>query len=110
MMTVTHGKPHTRKQILFYAAILAVLAVGPAFTSIGGWVYLAVALYFNARFLLGAWRLSLRSETVAEADKYKAEKKYFGFSILYLFVMFGALAVDAVIMSLGLLPALPVLF
>ena len=50
MLTVTHGRPATRAHILVYTVLLAVLAIGAAATQIGGPVYLAVALVFNALF------------------------------------------------------------
>ncbi len=95
MLTVTHGKAVTRKHILAYAALLAPLAVYAAFTSIGGWIYLAAALYLNTKFVYGAWQLYKRDDATADADSYKAEKKYFRFSLTYLFASFGALLVQA---------------
>ena len=49
----------------------------------------------NARFLLGAWRIWRRDEAAAEADRYAVEKRFFGFSLLYLFLHFGALLAEA---------------
>ncbi|MBW0156851.1 heme o synthase [Sedimentimonas flavescens] len=94
MLTVTHGRRATRTQILIYALILAPVAVGAAFTSIGGPVYLAASLVLNALFIRGAWRLWRRDEDVALAEKYSAEKRYFYFSLLYLFGHFSALLVE----------------
>ncbi len=110
MMTVARGKPHTRKLVLVYAVLLAPLAVAIAFTSIGGWVYLTAAVVLNAIFVYGAMRIAKTPETEAEANKYAYEKRYFGFSILYLFVHFAALAADAGLRALDLAPALPVVF
>ncbi|PTX56977.1 protoheme IX farnesyltransferase [Litoreibacter ponti] len=102
MLTVTHGRRETRKQIFIYAALLAPLAIGAAFTSIGGWIYFVAALYLNARFTWGAWKLWQRDETQAEADAYAAEKKYFRFSLLYLFASFGALLLQAAWVKAGM--------
>ncbi len=102
MLTVTHGRRETRKQILIYTALLAPLAIGTAFTSIGGWIYLSVALYLNAKFLLGAWKLWQRDEDMAEADQYRAEKKYFRQSLSYLFLHFGALLLQAIWVKAGM--------
>ncbi len=102
MLTVTHGRRETRKQILIYTVLLAPLAVGTAFTSIGGWIYLAAALVLNARFLMGAWKLWQRNEAQAEADKYAAEKKFFRLSLSYLFLHFGALLLQAIWVKLGM--------
>jgi protoheme IX farnesyltransferase len=53
MLTVTHGRKSTRIHVLVYTLLLFPVAVGTAFTSIGGPVYLAVALFFNIWFLKG---------------------------------------------------------
>ncbi|RLJ60634.1 protoheme IX farnesyltransferase [Litoreibacter meonggei] len=102
MLTVTHGKRETRKQIFIYAVLLAPLAIGAAFTSIGGWIYLTAALYLNAKFVWGAWKLWQREEADAEADIYTAEKAYFRFSLVYLFASFSALLLQAVWVKAGM--------
>ena len=43
MMPVVAGAASTRRQILAYSLILVPLGVAPAFTGLGGPVYLAVA-------------------------------------------------------------------
>ncbi|MDF1707482.1 MAG: heme o synthase [Paracoccaceae bacterium] len=102
MLTVTHGRRVTRNHILAYTVLLAPLAVGTAFTSIGGPVYLAVSLVLNGLFLLGAWRIWRRDEDVSQADKYKVEKSFFGLSLLYLFLHFGAILLEAALRPYGL--------
>lgn len=101
MLTVTHGRRATRRHILAYTLILAPVAVGTAFTSIGGPLYLAVAVVLNALFIRGAWRLWRRDEAVAEAEKYAAEKRFFYFSLLYLFGHFAALIAQKAVLTLG---------
>jgi protoheme IX farnesyltransferase len=95
MLTVTHGRAETRKQILIYTILLVPVALGLAFTSVGGPVYLATAVVLNAIFVKGAWDIWRRDEAVAEADEYAVEKKVFRFSLFYLFLHFGALLADA---------------
>jgi protoheme IX farnesyltransferase len=102
MLNVTHGRPATRRHILAYTALLAPLAIGTAFSSIGGPVYLAVAVVLNLRFLHGAWVIYRRDDAMAEADNYKVEKAFFRFSLYYLFALFGALMVDAGLVRFGL--------
>lgn len=102
MLTVTHGRKETRRQILIYTALLAPLAIGTAFTSIGGWIYLSAALVLNARFLIGAWAVWKRDEADAEGDKYLVERKFFRQSLGYLFLHFGALLAQAVWIKLGM--------
>ena len=105
MLTVTHGRAATRRQILVYTLILAPVALALAATPVAGPVYLAAALVLNAMALHGAWVIRGRDEATAEADKYAAEKRFFRFSLLYLFLHFGALLADA-----GLARLLPGVF
>ena len=102
MLTVTHGRKSTRAHILVYTILLVPVAVGAAFTSIGGWVYLTTAVLLNAWFLIGAWRIWRRDEAVAEADKYAVEKAVFRFSLYYLFLHFGAFLAEAALRPYGM--------
>ena len=102
MLTVTHGRKSTRAHILAYTVLLTPFAIGTAFTSVGGPVYLAVATVLSAEFLRGAYRIWRRDEAMAEADKYKVEKAVFRFSLLYLFLLFGALLAEAALRPYGL--------
>ena len=102
MLTVTHGKKVTRNHVLVYTLALIPFALGLGFTSIGGPVYLAVSVLLNAEFLRGAYRIWKRDEVMAEADSYKVEKAVFRFSLLYLFLHFTALLVEAVLHSSGM--------
>jgi protoheme IX farnesyltransferase len=91
MLTVTHGRRATRRHILAYTVLLVPVALGLGFTTIGGPVYLAAAVVLNLIFLAGAIRIARRDESIAEADGYAAEKRFFRFSLTYLFLHFGAL-------------------
>ncbi|MBP9048888.1 MAG: heme o synthase [Tabrizicola sp.] len=102
MLTVTHGRKATRVHILVYTLLLVPVALGAAVTSIGGPLTLAVALGLNAWFVIGAVRLWRRDETMAEADKYAAEKAFFRFSLIYLFLHFAAFLAEAALKSAGL--------
>ncbi|MGJ8544596.1 MAG: heme o synthase [Sulfitobacter sp.] len=101
MLTVTHGRPATRRHIIAYTVLLAILAVGTGFTGIGGPIYLAVAVVLNALFLLGAWRIWQRDETMSEADDFAVERKFFRLSLWYLFLHFGAILLEAALRPLG---------
>ncbi|MEP5730620.1 MAG: heme o synthase [Sulfitobacter sp.] len=102
MLTVTHGRPTTRRHILGYTVLLAVLAVGTGFTSIGGYVYLSFAVVLNALFLLGAYRIWQRDEDMSEKDDFLVERKFFRLSLYYLFLHFGAILVEASLRPFGL--------
>ncbi|MCX7888773.1 MAG: heme o synthase [Rhodobacteraceae bacterium] len=100
MLTVTHGRQATRRHILAYSLLLVPVALALALTPIGGPVYLAAAIVLNMRLLRGAAGLARRTEAEAEADGYAAEKSFFGFSLSYLFLLFGALLADAALRGL----------
>lgn len=102
MLTVTHGRRVTRQHILGYTVLLALFAIGAAFTSIGGPVYLAVAVILNALFLKGAVDIWRRDETMAEADDFAIERRFFKLSLLYLFLHFGAILAEAALKPWGL--------
>ena len=97
MLTVTHGRRATRVHILVYTVLLAALALGLAFTSVGGPIYLIAALVLNAMFLRDAVRIWRRDEEASEADNFKVEKSFFKLSLLYLFLHFGAILADTVL-------------
>ena len=102
MLPVTAGPRATRVQILVYALILAPVAILPAFTPIGGPVYLAGALVLNAIFVGGAFAILRRDEARAEADRFRTEKRFFGFSIVYLFLHFCLFLAEAGLRAAGL--------
>lgn len=110
MLPVSKGTKVTRNHIFGYAIVLAPIAIAPAFTQVGGVVYFSVAFILNAIFLIGAFRLWRRNDALADADNYSAEKKFFAFSILYLFAHFVALLIEAVLRMLDLPISWPVWF
>jgi len=102
MLTVTHGRKATRAHVLVYTIVLVPVAVGAAFTPIGGPAYLAISALLNAGFLYGAWRIWQRDEAAAEADSYRVEKQVFRFSLYYLFLHFGAFLLEAALRGFGM--------
>ncbi|MEM9318429.1 MAG: heme o synthase [Pseudomonadota bacterium] len=99
MLTVTHGRPETRRQIALYSLVLVPVAFGLVLTPIAGPAYLATACVFNAAFLWGALHIWRRDDVVAIADNYRVEKSFFRLSLVYMFAHFAALLADA---ALGL--------
>jgi len=87
MLPVVAGDRETRRQILIYTALLAPVALAPAFIGLSGPVYAGAAALLSAAFLLHGWNvLRDRRDVVA--------KRMFGFSIVYLFGLFAMLVVD----------------
>lgn len=102
MLTVTHGRRATRAHILGYSLVLAVVAIALGLTSIGGPVYMVVALILNGMFIKGAWDVFRRDDVASDADKHKAERRLFKLSLAYLFLHYGALLVEASLKPFGL--------
>ena len=88
MLPVTHGVAFTRLQILFYTAILCAVTLLPFATRMSGPIYLVGAIACNAVFLRHAVALYRRP------DDDSLPMKMFGFSILYLALIFSFLLVD----------------
>ena len=99
MLPVVAGAAETRRQILIYTLILAPLGVAPWFLGYTGPLYGVVALVAGAAMIVLALRVR------AERDGHKASKQLFGFSILYLFLLFAILLVDRLLG--GLIAYLP---
>jgi len=95
MLTVTHGKKSTRNHILTYTVLLTPFSIGLAFTSIGGPIYFTLSIILSLMFLLGSWKLFRRNEKIATEDNYTDERKLFKFSLFYLFLLFAALLIEA---------------
>jgi protoheme IX farnesyltransferase len=101
MLTVTHGRQATRRQILIYSVILSVISIAMAFTAVGGLVFLAAAVVLNALLLRSAWAIAGRDEDLADDDRYATERKFFRLTLVYLFVMFLAVWLESGLRAFG---------
>lgn len=92
MMPNVAGDASTRRQILVYSALLAVIGALPYLLGHAGPAYGIAAGILGAEFLRRAlvlWRQ-------ADAHQNRAAKSLFGYSILYLFGLFGVRLTEAV--------------
>ncbi|MEM9970075.1 MAG: heme o synthase [Pseudomonadota bacterium] len=103
MLTVTHGRPSTRRHILIYTLLLAPISLWLALTVVAGPVTMMAAVVMNALFVRGAFEIYARNETMSEADNYAVEKRFFRVSLYYLFAHFGAILIDAALRAGGVL-------
>ena len=94
MLPVVAGAAETRRQILIYAVLLAPLSLAPALLGAAGMLYGAVAFGLSLIFVLYALRVRF-DRTLASA------RRMFGFSILYLFLVFAALIVDRAVSGMA---------
>jgi heme o synthase len=91
MLPVVAGAAETRRQILIYSLTLAPIGAAPWLTGEAGLIYGVTALIAGGMMARLALRLYRFGDTAA-GDR--AAKKLFGFSILYLFLLFAVLLVD----------------
>jgi protoheme IX farnesyltransferase len=89
MLPVVKGAPETYRQIEIYTWGLVALTLAMPLLGAGGLVLAATALVLGVLFLRKAAR-ARRSESVREA------RGVFGYSILYLFVLFVGIIADAI--------------
>jgi len=92
MLPVVAGMEATKRQILLYCIVLAAVAAAPWLLGYAGAVYGTTTLIAGALMIMLATRL--RSERDAQRER-QAAQRLFGFSILYLFIGFAALLVEA---------------
>jgi len=93
MMPVVAGRASTKRQMLAYTLILVPVSLTPALLGGAGLVYAAGAAVLGLMFIASALRV-LREPEGAED---KAAKAMFGFSILYLFLLFAVLLADVLL-------------
>jgi protoheme IX farnesyltransferase len=87
MLPVVRGEEETRRQILLYALLLVVLTLVLSPFGMMGLVYFGAALVLGGLFIGYAWRLWRRATPLAARHLYL-------YSMLYLFLLFTAMAVD----------------
>jgi protoheme IX farnesyltransferase len=99
MLPVVAGPDATRLQILVYTILLAPIGVLPAAMGFAGPVYAAVAVVTGARMIQRAWAVYRIREG---QDAARACGRLFGYSILYLFGLFGVLLAEEVLGRFGI--------
>lgn len=92
MLPNVSGERTTKNQIVLYAVLTAVSGVVPALMGFAGVVYGGVAATLGAAFI---W-YSFKTWQMPDGDeKMIPAKKLFAYSLVYLFAIFTALAVDS---------------
>lgn len=87
MLPVTHGVAYTKLSMLLYTVLLVVVSLLPYATDLSGFYYLIAALCLGAAFLTQMIRLYQNPSKIIAAQS-------FGFSIVYLLLLFVALLAD----------------
>jgi protoheme IX farnesyltransferase len=91
MLPVVAGAAETRRQILLYSLLLVPIGAAPWLAGCADAIYGAVALLAGGAMVALAWRLKVAKDGERGA---RLAKRLFGFSILYLFVLFAVLLIE----------------
>jgi protoheme IX farnesyltransferase len=92
MLPVVSGPSVTRQQIALYTLSMTAAAIAPWPLGLAGLVYGLAATALSLGFL--GLSLQVLANRATEPAGMRPEKRLFAFSILYLFVLFGALVID----------------
>jgi heme o synthase len=91
MLPVVAGQTETKRQILLYTCVLVPVSLAPWLLGFAGTVYGGAAMAAGALIAMLAWQLRTADDG---RPSEQAARRLFGFSILYLFVLFAVLLVD----------------
>ncbi len=100
MLPNVAGRAETRKQILIYTVLLLPTIALPYLTGTAGLVYAIGATLLTIKFLMDAIAVYRAADVAAEN---KAAGKLFGYSIVWLFAVFGLILVERLVGLSGLL-------
>jgi len=87
MLPVTHGVEFTRLQILLWTILLLITTLLPYLTGMSGLIYLIVAITLGLGFIYFAVQMMRKKDN-------KTAMRTFGYSIVYLMLIFAALLID----------------
>jgi protoheme IX farnesyltransferase len=94
MLPVVSGVDFTKKNIFAYAIILFPITILPFYFNFAGLVYLIPTIFLGLFYIFLTFKLLI---TDIKKNIEKLSKKIFGFSILYLFLIFALLLVESFI-------------
>ena len=94
MLPITSGVKTTKFNIFIYALILFPIAISPYFLNFSGLLYLIFAIALSSYYIFISYLLLKEKNPVIEK---KLAAKLFGYSILYLFMIFTFVLADKVI-------------
>jgi protoheme IX farnesyltransferase len=92
MLPVVAGVQNTRRQIFIYSLPMAVAAIAPWPLDLTGPIYGVAAAALSVVFI--ALTLPVLTSRSTEPKQMAPEKRLFGYSVFYLFALFGALVAD----------------
>jgi len=96
MLPITSGIRTTKLNIFIYALILFPIAISPFFLNYYGLIYLILAAVLSGYYVFISYKLFKEKDSILEK---KLAIKLFGYSILYLFMIFTSILIDKAILS-----------
>jgi protoheme IX farnesyltransferase len=90
MLPVVAGRRTTRRQVFAYSLLMLPAALLPWLLGAVGTTYAAGAALLSALFVLCAWQVLRAGDSPAQPEA----RRMFGYSIFYLFALFGLMLVD----------------
>jgi len=99
MLPVVKGAKHTRLNVLVYALLLLPISISPWLLGLTGRIYGITALVMSLAFAVLCWGVYADRQDAkgVSLTKDKPARNAFKFSLLYLFVLFAACAVDRLV-------------
>ncbi|MAJ23658.1 MAG: protoheme IX farnesyltransferase [Candidatus Pelagibacter sp. TMED64] len=94
MLPIVSGVLKTKYNIFIYALLLYPISLAPYFLNYSGTVYFLVSLISSSYYLFICFKLMREKNSSKEK---KLSQHIFGYSIFYLFIIFTAILVDALI-------------
>jgi len=94
MLPVTSGIKTTKFNIFIYALILFPVAISPFFFNFSGLTYFMLATALSGYYVFISFNLLKEKNSIIEK---KLAAKLFGYSIIYLFMIFTSILIDKVI-------------
>jgi len=91
MLPITSGIRTTKLNIFIYALILFPIAISPFFLNYYGLIYLILAAVLSGYYVFISYKLFKEKDSILEKT---LAIKLFGYSILYLFMIFTSILID----------------
>ena len=100
MLMVIKGETITRRYIFYYSLLLSFITILVSFTSIGGIFYFISSLILNSYFILLSFSI-LKVKGKSAENNFKKERKFFLFSIFYLFTHFFFILLESILRKIS---------
>jgi len=94
MLPITSGVKTTKLNILIYALILFPVSISPFILNYSGKVYLFSSIILSGYYVFISYKLFKEKNLIREK---RLATKLFGYSILYLFIIFTSILIDKMI-------------